>query len=421
MNTTKKGDEFELRVYRLIKSLVANDDFYVPGKKSEVFQKKKYFSQRRDADIIFDISIETRLAPELPYSTLTLVECKHYNSTVGVEDIEEFESKIRQIGEHNTKGILVTNNNLKKSALSLVRSLGIGLIKMESDDQYEWINYRIDSKKLIFDRQLIEQYFTEPLPVHSGNFVAIFDDKLYSNLSELLIAAKVFDHYWVKDKYLNVPYLSDEKIEAVTKRLLAYDVFERGNVNTQKLCDFLTTVYPISFDLDTLLHQDVLGKIQFDPLRISVTSALKDDTHRLRFTLAHEIGHLILHQKLLSGVSAERTDDEVSIETAVQNSDGDNKRLEIQANIFASMLLLPEVEVRMATKRFFQDNSIYKGHLYVDHQQVNQQLMLSLLDQLSQRFEVSMEMAKVRLIKLGIIKFNAENSVKGIIRQNRIR
>ncbi|MDQ3713554.1 MAG: hypothetical protein M3388_15210 [Acidobacteriota bacterium] len=99
-NTVSKGDKFESQVHDLIKKLLENEDFIVSGKKSKIFWKKGYYSQARKKDIIFDISIETYLDENAKnYSVLTIIECKDYEGTVPVNDVEEFGSKLSQIGD----------------------------------------------------------------------------------------------------------------------------------------------------------------------------------------------------------------------------------------------------------------------------------------------------------------------------------
>ncbi|MCD4664022.1 MAG: hypothetical protein K8R68_02050, partial [Bacteroidales bacterium] len=127
MNTTKKGDSLEDRVYSILKDLLSNGDFFVSGKNSKIFKKKGYYSKDRDSEIITDISIETYMPRAEDYSMLTIIECKNLNHKVPVDDIEEFDSKIRQIGEHNTKGIVFTKLGFQKSAFTVGKAKKIGL------------------------------------------------------------------------------------------------------------------------------------------------------------------------------------------------------------------------------------------------------------------------------------------------------
>ena len=59
ISTTKKGSEFEEKVFFIIRELLDNEDFFVSGKKSYIYRKKEYYSDSRKDNIVVDISIET--------------------------------------------------------------------------------------------------------------------------------------------------------------------------------------------------------------------------------------------------------------------------------------------------------------------------------------------------------------------------
>ena len=90
-------------------------------------------------------------------------------------------------------------------------------------------------------------------------------------------------------------------------------------------------------------------------------------------------------------------DDNIENEQTIihyNTSDKVNKRMEIQANIFASLLLLPEIPLKRLVKQYFKKERIHKNHLYLDHQLCNRQLVYSLLSEIKNKFEVSHEAGK---------------------------
>lgn len=91
MNTTLKGDIFEKGVFDLISELLENNKFYLNRNNSEIFSKKGYYSNTRQGNIIFDITIESFITNADKYSHLTVFECKDLNKNVSVDDIEEFD------------------------------------------------------------------------------------------------------------------------------------------------------------------------------------------------------------------------------------------------------------------------------------------------------------------------------------------
>ena len=411
-----RGDLFETRTYDLLKTLLDNEDFYVSGKKSKIFKKKGYYSEKRKSDIIFDIAIETYLDNSSKYSLLTLIECKNYQSSVPVNDIEEFDSKIRQISEHNTKGILITNNSFQSGVYSLALSTGIALVKVNDNDEFEWlVNRKANSKFSISISDAID--YIEDKAESSLNFLAINGQFVLPTLAELLLQIQVIDFFRHKEKFINIPFVKKERIEEIISKLETYDVYTNNRLDENKICKFLESKYPVSFDFQTELSHDILGKIEFEPLKIQITKSLKIDLPRWRFTLAHEIGHLILHTNILSEKISEKTDTDFSLSFKYNVSEMTSKRLEYQANLFASNLLIPISTLVYIVKDFFLEEHLHKGYLYWDTQPVNQNLALTLLNRISVAYGVSLEVARIRLITLGFLVDERYRSLRDILKE----
>lgn len=58
MNTVKKGDAFEKKVFNYFKNQINEDKFYAKKEYCRIYAKKAYYSESRKKDIIFDIAIE---------------------------------------------------------------------------------------------------------------------------------------------------------------------------------------------------------------------------------------------------------------------------------------------------------------------------------------------------------------------------
>lgn len=70
----------------------------------------------------------------------------------------------------------------------------------------------------------------------------------------------------------------------------------------------------------------------------------QDNENRYRFTLAHELGHLILHKNILHRFAFQNID---GYKDFVQNVDEDDREwLEHQANWFAGLILIPAIPLR---------------------------------------------------------------------------
>ncbi|MBA7661617.1 hypothetical protein ES703_69637 [subsurface metagenome] len=83
-----------------------------------------------------DVSFKTQV---LGARVLVLVECKCYNHAVGVDDVEEFFSKLDDIGAH--KGIMVTRVGYQDGAIKTARGRGIALALLTEDQEPGELSY----------------------------------------------------------------------------------------------------------------------------------------------------------------------------------------------------------------------------------------------------------------------------------------
>jgi len=121
------SEEYEDVVASLIKNEIRDGKQGFDPNASNVVQKPKYYSRDRERDITFDVSVElTRTNEESPF-LYWVIECKHYNHNVPVDDAEEFFAKLQQIGGANSKGTIVTKTGFSTGTVAFCRSKGIGL------------------------------------------------------------------------------------------------------------------------------------------------------------------------------------------------------------------------------------------------------------------------------------------------------
>jgi hypothetical protein len=191
MGTIKKGNAFEDKVYGHITDELRNDRLHIPGRRSHAYQKKGYYSKDRESEIITDISIETFLPDATDFSLLTIIECKDYGSSIPVDDIEEFHSKVQQIAGDNVKAIFATTAALQSGALTYAKSKKIGVIRYLPDNQVKWIAHFLTSASLSKQEQLSHSEFNSAFlnQRHESNgrtFYACDDVYIYSNLFTVL-------------------------------------------------------------------------------------------------------------------------------------------------------------------------------------------------------------------------------------------
>ncbi|WP_340620769.1 restriction endonuclease [Xenorhabdus siamensis] len=110
----EKGNKFENEVFLLIQEYVNSGNTWLNPNLCTFHQKKPYSSKERESNIIVDISIECFIKGKEKYSQLVIIECKNYSSSIPVDDIEEFNSKMRQIVGSNVKGMFFSNSEYQK-------------------------------------------------------------------------------------------------------------------------------------------------------------------------------------------------------------------------------------------------------------------------------------------------------------------
>ncbi len=416
-NTTKKGNLFEKKVFDIIQRMLENEEFFLPGKRSEIFLKKPYYSEQKKGFVIVDISIETFLPNSDKYSILTIIECKDYNSRVPINDIREFSSILTELGAHKTVGFVISNSPYQKGAYNIAVSSGIGLGIINGKNELDWISHRVDRKYQQYNTDTINTFLSTNNS--QNNFFAYYEKECFESLPELLIKIGVIDSYIVKQEFINIPYKTEEEITEIANQF-SLNIYHDDKLNVQDLCKILIDNYKVGFNFNSSLeifnHNQILGKISFNPLVIFITKELEKEDNRWRFTFAHEVGHLLLHSKILSEYLNENIDSENTIFYNHELSHRINKRMEFQANLFASYLLLPEFPLRRLVNKYFEDIRNYKGRLYLDSQPVNQQQVFRLLGEIKYKFGVSKEAAKNRLISLSLLEDSTDYSLKSIIK-----
>lgn len=164
---------------------------------------------------------------------------------------------------------------------------------------------------------------------------------------------------------MNFSWLSDEAIAVSASKLLARTfgtTLDRSvPLDLEEIVLFLSETEDLCYDDDADLGMEggelVLGKTQPLKRRILLSRALKLDVDpgRARFTLAHELGHWVLHRPVflaknqelsLFGPSGEEEFEFVGLNRSIFPAGGEVRREEWQANRFAVDLLIDKSVLR---------------------------------------------------------------------------
>jgi len=160
---------------------------------------------------------------------------------------------------------------------------------------------------------------------------------------------------------LKVPFLKASELDhAATELLRRYSAWKgspvRPPIDVDEIVEGLLELEFEVVDLREVLHMpDVLGATWLDDGRICVDVSLEGQEGRFAFTVAHEIGHWVLHSEVIhrDGVTLPlfaAKPDEQPKPAIVCRSGAGKQPAEWQADQFAARILMPASDVRVATR-----------------------------------------------------------------------
>ena len=209
----------------------------------------------------------------------------------------------------------------------------------------------------------------------------------------------------MQDKSIKVKYLSYEQLgEEAYKILRKFNCETIIPVPVEKLIDneYQINIFPFpnlfkTFDINAITSID-LKIIYVDEY------SYKNLEEAYRFTLAHELGHIILHKKIYVRFSINSIEDWRNFIINVEERE--YEYLEIQANNFAGHFLVPhkllekyfKIELSKLIKKISSSN--FKALRREDYLDVAVSLISS---RLSPIFRVSRQVIKIRLEKSHLI------------------
>jgi Zn-dependent peptidase ImmA (M78 family) len=214
-----------------------------------------------------------------------------------------------------------------------------------------------------------------------------------------------------------VMHLSTSDIESKAEEVIRF--FDPSILETLKqvpIIDFVEQLHnkynvtrDYSIDLgSTKYKHKILGRTTISPLGIFIDISLKNDS-RFPFTVAHELGHLVLHRKVKfkeSGYSEqEMVDTEYNIITNKKILRTPRDWIEWQANRFASAILMPRIPIYAAIIAMQLDMGINRniGHIILENEDYSIKDYSSISDKLQQIYGVNHTNIEYRLKDLDIL------------------
>ncbi|MCD9501499.1 ImmA/IrrE family metallo-endopeptidase [Photobacterium phosphoreum] len=436
MSSVEKGDQFEKEVFDYIKNHVESGNTYLNPKFCKFHLQKGYYSSKRDSNIKFDVTIECFMPDADEYSHLVVIECKNYKSPVKIDDLEEFESKLKQVSGVNVKGMFFTRSSFQKGAMTFGKNTKMALIRVLPNENVVWDLYRspisssnkvrLKEDAVIVETALLtEEYVGKAQNVYcvSGGIFTSSYITAFNKIIEDIVPAKErslqiinFERKVDRFKKTIIPFLGFNELEIKSKHFIE-SIYTRNveeKLDFELIISYFTENYNITFVFDENLgsdkkHNEILGQISVAERVIKVSSALEINSPRWRFTLAHELSHLVLHHDFFSNddVYNELINNLQWSESEQINSD--IQRLEWQANAFASCMLVPKDELIEIVKDILVKlnvNHFNHGVIYLDEQACNLNTFKCISRKVKTLYGVSEQSVELRLKQLRLLNDN---------------
>jgi Zn-dependent peptidase ImmA (M78 family) len=240
---------------------------------------------------------------------------------------------------------------------------------------------------------------------------------------------------------LRVPYVTDEAIEKDVCQLLTAFGKSRGAMLEPPIPieDIIEKHLKIGLEFDDLHTMfgvprqfisgdpEILGALLNNEKRIVIDEALDPVANpsiegRYRFTLAHEVGHWRLHRPLIVGNEDQASFLELhSSSNVICRTSQSKERVEIQANAYASCLLMPQhmlyavwnerfgnTNPRVLKRRDRRNWSHIADAETQDtmnryEQEKDDEALNRYVRPIADRFQVSMIAMRIRLEKIGLL------------------
>lgn len=328
------------------------------------------------------------------------------------------------IGQYYDKGVklfIVSSSGMLPDVRALATDKNIGYVLLNP-------NSKMTSEDYILPRS-IEDYtrYQHDLEVLSGaktmtSPILIMDDsRLTSSMADVLSKHGVVVK---KHRLLDIPFISKDKIEKRANQLTEEGVKERilmfkrlSSLNIDPSIDPLDyadlSIDPFEHAASNSLSyivEDIeefqLGILNIEKNYVILNSKGLNNYKRYRFTMAHELGHYILHSHLFKEqgiVSVGESEETLSI------SINDSRRIEYQANLFASYLLMPMALVVTIYEHLFE-TIIHKNYgdtlrpLYYNPMQPETfESYNKVVGSMARLLGVSLQAMNIRLQSLGLL------------------
>lgn len=386
-----KGDKYEDFVIEILQNEIGKGKLPFPSDHIIITPKKKYQAHSGN-EIEVDIAIEIyRDLTKKPF-LIILVECKDYERPIDTMRINDLYTKMGLLSAH--KGIIFTTHGCQSGVIKQAEFYNIGIARLNYGDESP--KYEVERSNASNEEIYRDLRFNSRWP--NSGFIGIVEKCAYTSISNYLLEGILKTDLKPTIKFLTEESIQDCAIKISQKLQVNYD---------PRLLDIdlFRVLTSLGYTIENFEDERVLGKCDFKNKKVILSKFLDVGSPRWRFTFAHEIGHILLHRKYFSQESL--ADDVDTLFGGDFLTSANHRRVEIQANCFASYFLMPQkyfIEKYLRAYDFYGIPKRIHPLLYVDDQAVNLKDFNNILTHLSKVFHVSKQTIEIRMRKLNLIK-----------------
>ena len=388
LSTTAKGDAFEKRVYDIISNLLSRNEFPANCRYSVVHHKHKLRSKETSKDIIFDVVVETTMPNSTNSSMIYIIECKDYKRMVSVDRVRNLAHQMEEVGAQ--KGYIFSTSGFQSGAYDIACTRHIGLVKVSENNALDWVLHKsVFNKRYNLLSDIRNFVLGDGQQDTRYSFAAISGNRIYGDIISFLEAEMNLN---IQQKR-NIKYLTDDKIVDAIYDYTSLTKDTHKQVTNKQL---LSIIEGLGFQYQQTEHiTGIAGNINLANNTITVSSNINVGSSHWRFTIAHEIGHIILHSIVLKLSDILDVKENTDNDWGTKFSKSDIERMEHQANLFAIALLMPKDEFMMVYAQYHIKYPLRRfPKLFLDNQPCNIQMCNAVFHHIAKHFDVSVECVK---------------------------
>ena len=307
---------------------------------------------------------------------------------VSVDRVRNLAHQMEEVGAQ--KGYIFSTSGFQSGAYDIACTRHIGLVKVSENNALDWVLHKsVFNKRYNLLSDIRNFVLGDGQQDTRYSFAAISGNRIYGDIISFLEAEMNLN---IQQKR-NIKYLTDDKIVDAIYDYTSLTKDTHKQVTNKQL---LSIIEGLGFQYQQTEHiTGIAGNINLANNTITVSSNINVGSSHWRFTIAHEIGHIILHSIALKLSDILDVKENTHNDWGTKFSKSDIERMEHQANLFAIALLMPKDEFMMVYAQYHIKYPLRRFlKLFLDNQPCNIQTCNAVFHHIAKHFDVSVECVK---------------------------